>query len=542
MKTPQFFLPVIALLLSVGTKSSAQEFGMPQDRWWSDYPSATPTSDFIPGRFQCVALGPDGNVYLGTNGTAVSVWTADPGTNCTFVRQFGSLQKIRGLAVDSQTNTYVMNHNGTIPTMSVFGPTGALIRSWGGIGANDFQFGANGGSSHTEIAVDASDRLIVADTGNNRILVYAPDGSLFSKWGPGSGPAQLNQPNVVVVLPNQHILVRSGPGMVFDVFGNLILAGGINSLDLGVTPEGLVASQSTSDRWNYLELRDPFDQSSPFLLVARPLNPLDPFGAGLALGITFDRSGRLFYIANHNANSAIVPGLCIGSRKYAADLPLNRRVVPQPKIVRVGQRTNSSLVDIDFAVLDADSSIVQVAPLAFLNGGSGLDSVVPMTIFAENTATNLGTNVTANTTHRIVWDSTEGVASFANLQFEMLANDGRGLLGFHFITLPDQLGGTNVSIGSMPVMNEDMLNLWFWLVAIRDQSILFTNGVVKAVGGAFAGQSLASGTTTTDAGRFFLYEKLHVRQITYPELIKAQNGNYGFRPGYVDNNSVVKLP
>ena len=92
--------------------------------------------------------------------------------------QPGQLTQPRGVAVDSQGNVYVAdtgNHR-----VEVFKPDGTLLRSIGGFGSGDGQLNEPRG-----IAVDAQGNLYVADTWNARIVKFDSNGTFLKSWGEG---------------------------------------------------------------------------------------------------------------------------------------------------------------------------------------------------------------------------------------------------------------------------------------------------------------------------------------------------------------------
>jgi hypothetical protein len=163
------------------------------------------------------------------------------------------------------------------------------------------------------------------------------------------------------------------------------------------------------------------------------------------------------------------------------------------------------------------------------------------TAFAENTASNLGAGISANQTNRVTWDASEFATNFVNLQFEVLANDGRTLLPLEFVTVPAFPTNAPFVMSRSPVQDSDLLSVWYWLLATNNPSIALTNGTLIGVGGAFAGQTLAAGGSTTMQGRAFLYPLLNIRAATASEVAIAESGNFGFI-SINPNNSVVKLP
>jgi hypothetical protein len=183
---------------------------------------------------------------------------------------------------------------------------------------------------------------------------------------------------------------------------------------------------------------------------------------------------------------------------------------------------------------------VTTAIVAFNNGKEDFGDLIPMTLFAGGTATNLGPNIAANVSHTVTWDASEATSSFANFQFDILAADQRGLLNLHFITVPATATQPAVTISSGPVPDTSLFNLWLWLIATNNPSIMLTNGNVVGVGGAFDQQTLASGASTTAQGRLFLYPLLKFRAPTAAEISQAKSGNFGFSS--VSANSLVLLP
>jgi hypothetical protein len=57
------------------------------------------------------------------------------------------------------------------------------------------------------LALDKSNRLFVADSGNNRIQVFDRDGNFLFRWGSnGSGNGQFNYPRAICVTTNDLVL------------------------------------------------------------------------------------------------------------------------------------------------------------------------------------------------------------------------------------------------------------------------------------------------------------------------------------------------
>jgi DNA-binding beta-propeller fold protein YncE len=128
----------------------------------------------------------------------------------------GQLNEPWGVTVDSQGQTYVADTwNGRI---QVFGPDGAFLRKWGYFNTTNGElgdplalFGPRG------LTIDLSGNLLVADTGNKRILQFTPTGELVQQIG-GGGVAlgRFEEPTDVAVDP------RDGSVFVADAWNRRI--------------------------------------------------------------------------------------------------------------------------------------------------------------------------------------------------------------------------------------------------------------------------------------------------------------------------------
>jgi hypothetical protein len=74
---------------------------------------------------------------------------------------------------------------------------------WGGIGSGDGQF-----NHPSAIAVDGLGHVYVADSGNNRIQVFYPDGTYIGQWGTkGSATGQFDRPLGIAADASGHVYV-----------------------------------------------------------------------------------------------------------------------------------------------------------------------------------------------------------------------------------------------------------------------------------------------------------------------------------------------
>lgn len=181
-----------------------------------------------------IAVGPDGKVYAAEEfNHRVSVFNPD-GTFAFSIGQQGAepgqFERPNGVAVGASGNIYVAdtwNYR-----VQVFNPQGEYITSWGqkgelGTGAQAQPFDAFWGPR--AIAVDASEQVYVADTGNKRVRVYTKDGQYLRDIGSGgSGNGQLDEPSGLAVSPdgllyvadtwNRRISVFTLDGVPADIF------------------------------------------------------------------------------------------------------------------------------------------------------------------------------------------------------------------------------------------------------------------------------------------------------------------------------------
>jgi DNA-binding beta-propeller fold protein YncE len=148
---------------------------------------------------RAIAVGPDGSVYVADSLNhrvqkfdSAGRFLAQVGGQGTGPGQF---QEPWGVAVGPDGSVYVAdtwNHR-----VQKFDPNLRFIAAWGGFAAAgpDSQAEPSRFYGPRDVAVDASGRVFVADTGNKRIQVFGPDGQfLLALGGPGSEPGRFNEP------------------------------------------------------------------------------------------------------------------------------------------------------------------------------------------------------------------------------------------------------------------------------------------------------------------------------------------------------------
>jgi DNA-binding beta-propeller fold protein YncE len=93
------------------------------------------------------------------------------------------------VVIDRAGNFYVAEY-GENDRIQVFSPQGKWLRQWGGHGYELGEF-----LKPRALAIDARDRLYVADSCNHRIQVFDSEGKLLNSWGSrGDGPGQMSYP------------------------------------------------------------------------------------------------------------------------------------------------------------------------------------------------------------------------------------------------------------------------------------------------------------------------------------------------------------
>ena len=514
--TNRFALVLSCACLSV-LAGSAPAQDMPQDNWvhvrsWA--PLGTNA-----GAIGAPATGtPVGGIATDTNGT---IYVTDPGnrriqaftTGGDYVRKWsggGGINNLvgpRGIVCGADGLIYVADPGAS--RVQVYSATGTLVRQWGSNGSGNGQF-RNG--SVMPIAIGADGVIYVGDAANQRIQAFTTNGTFLRKWGTlGSGFGQFG---------------AAGP------------------TDLSVTPDGLIAAVDHSNgRIQYF---------TPVGDYVRQRTPANYFLAISSDGVEVGDTG-IFFGTNrlHDVPATIGPihlskddvlyygvtggyqnvfggfALSADARTYRT-IASSNATMPRPVILSVGQRAGAPWIDVDYTVNGAGTGTVHVAALGFVDGADDLGSVVRLSTLLEGTATNLGAGIPVGTTNHLTWNvAADWATNLANVAVELLAKDGRDLLGFHFITIPSNGANPQVTIDRSPLTQGQLLSCWYWLIATNDPAITLSTGSVVGVGGPYAGQVLATGTNTTSAGRSFLFARLGVREATPAEVTVARGGTSG---------------
>jgi DNA-binding beta-propeller fold protein YncE len=106
------------------------------------------------------------------------------------------------VVTDRAGNFYVAEY-GENDRIQVFSPQGVWLRQWGGHGYEPGEF-----LRPRALAIDAQDRLYVADSCNHRIQVFDTQGKLLRYWGRrGSAPGEMSYPYDIALGPDGFLYV-----------------------------------------------------------------------------------------------------------------------------------------------------------------------------------------------------------------------------------------------------------------------------------------------------------------------------------------------
>jgi len=516
----------------------------PLDQWtWQGLTASGEPWWYVSGAYR-VAAG-DGKVYvtsLKNNYIKVYSFDGEP------MGQFGGtgsgpgeLSSPRGVALNGEELYICDNGNGRVQVVST---NGVFRRSWGTAGSEAGQF-----SGMCGVAVDANSVYVLQSSGAYRVQVFDHTGGLVRAWGSyGTLPGQFTEPTGIAV-DKQYVYVADKPSRTVTVFtkdgafvrrwqryyhttymqdwGPYAIAVDDSHVYLA---SGSPATVGGTDWWTRFQV---YSKEGRLLWEhaihqerlnngprRRPL--LHPRGVAL--------SGNWVFIADNGYDPVEVGWESIVRYRRIArtfgTVSSRENSYPQSDVLGSSQRQGTSILDVDYVVTDSSTPTVAAYPLAFTTATPSLASCVPLRTLIEGTEDNIGNNITVGVTNRISWEVGEDwYVNYGDIRIAILAKDDRELLDIHWLHLPPVSPNPALTINRYPITENDLLNLWFWVIASGNTTVTLAGGQVTGVGGGYDGELLASDAGMTARGREFLFDMLGCREATAAELVQAREAS-----------------
>ncbi len=215
--------PTGRLLVSDTVGNRIELFGAPRPVLGGPYPP--PGAAAYDGSFE--AAGASGRRFDGPAGIAVdargSIYVAEPTDGRIarlwgegdFLSELGSTHSVGGAALAAPGAVAVAPDTGTVyvadtndnrilvypPEGTPLVPPGDLIGRWGAAAGNGAAGSGPGEFDHPHaLAVNARGQVYVADSSNNRIVRLSPNGGVIGEWGGlGSAPGRFNDPTGIAL-------------------------------------------------------------------------------------------------------------------------------------------------------------------------------------------------------------------------------------------------------------------------------------------------------------------------------------------------------
>lgn len=523
----------------------------PQDNWYLEQ-TWTKTMAATNGGLSApygIAIGPDQRIYIGDQSLGrIQVYLPDGTFSFAITNTFGggeSFSQPRGMITDQEGNLYVADYARN--AVFVFSKDGVFVRKIGGVtGGGDGQM-----SGVFDVGVSLTGNVFILEQGNNRVSVFDSSGNFIKTWG-GYGvlDGQLSSPRSMAVSPVGEVFICQAEQIkVFDLEGTFLRQFSCYGfrhygtdqdirlwpVSIRVDPSGLLCvirewyqlskHISTPSCFNpeWAEYNSDGALIEMQTLINAPLGPISGYPYKNTWPCHAVSPNGKHYIVLYDTKQ-----LTVIARTFREQVVNPPNSIPLPNVIRVKQRSNSPLVDIDYLVTDADDVTVQTGMLIFTNATQTLANCLPQPKWVEGTETNLGASIAANVKHRVTWNAaSDWSTSLGNFRVAVVAKDSRqGLLDIHYLRLPSDRGMPGLKISRSPLIANDFMQVWWWLLAVNDPTVRLTGGNVYAVGGTYDAQLLCdTAGTTTAAGRAFVYEKMAVRLATTQEVSWAAQGS-----------------
>lgn len=231
---------------------------------------------------------------------------------------------------------------------------------------------------------------------------------------------------------------------------------------------------------------------------------------------------------------AFLPLLLLGSASLGI-----ANIAPTVIIQSAEMRPGTTLMDVVYRVNDPEDATVKTRALAFVDGVRSFAKVIRPVTFAEGTAANLGDAIPANVNHTLTWDvAADWDVDLGQVKFEVLAMDGRGLLSFDWISIPEAGSNPDVSISKNTPEEQQKLDALFWLYAGGDSNLALSQGTLtgSSASGVFSGLKLAVGANTQTYSAPFLFKKMNVAVADPVEVATATAARVGQQGGWLASN------
>lgn len=417
------------------------------------------------------------------------------------------------------------------------------------------------GSLRWAISIDRMDQLdldlAIAPTGNvfvlshNEVREYEGlTGSLVRQWGSagtGNGlPGEIVRGHGIRVSADRVYLQVSGPPDLinyvnavdaYELDGTFVNRVAVYGFDEVAPAQSLVLNQGAlfadNGLWDEsfgiyrisalnrnLDLSDWFMEQREMsrLGIIPPSSPENLNGQAVIGDRIFLLDSRAGAVREYRQGSQVIPGV---------DSP----AFPVPYITAQSVRPGETVLDLAYAIDDLDSTQVDVALLARLNGGDQVQDWLRPVEFLEGTASNLGTIDVANTPLPLTWDygtDLTGLGSdVIDLRLEVVALDDRGLLGVSLVELPAGIPegtASSLVISTLTFRPDDFLDAYRWLYASGDPAVEQQGNTLVGTSGApgFEGLVLLDGQTATDDGIDYLLAREGLRRATADEVNRAR--------------------
>lgn len=510
------FLPIVALLAFSLQPSALFAQRGPQDTWYEDsvvdLPSGASPHDITvtaEGTLLVTDTGNDKIHELEANGSLIRSFGSTAGSGD------GQFNNPIEVAIGPSNRIYLTdnaNHR-----VQILERNGTFVKAFGTSGTGDGQFDNPWG-----LAISSNGEVFVADQDNHRIQVFDSNGTFLRKWGEkGNLDGQLNHPH----------------GLDVDQAGNIYVVDNVNKRIMTFTAAGDYLSKFNTSQWyttkpTYLKLFDngliatggEATASYQNLITLREKNGAlvkrYNFGHSSSHTGTWSPSAMLANGTIIFANRSPLK-LHIWRQTYRTLRPNPSKDAPLPEVISVTQPAGTNHLEVKYHITDADSSKVKAGLLAFKEGGNDLSKLIIPQTFTGSIAGKLDDNVTTGQVHTVTWDArADWNVTYGNVELAVVAQDNRALMNFHFLTLPaTDTNTTELKISRSPIDSGDLLNAWYVLLGLGHSGITFNGGSITLTA---TGESLASGSTTTAAGRQYLFDQMNLRQANTTELNRAR--------------------